>query len=418
VVGFSMFGAITYLPQYMQIVKGVSPTISGLRLVPLMAGLLLTSITSGILISRWGRYKVFPILGTALMTVGMYLLSMLGVSTGTLASSVYMFVLGAGIGLVMQVLIIAVQNVVPYEDLGAATSGATFFRSIGGSFGTAVFGAIFSAQLGRNLRHYLAGQPIPPGFNPAAGSSPAALAKLPPAVHLGYQEAFATSLHTVFLVAVPISAVAFGLSWLLKEVPLRQTSTAPNPAQSLAPTAAPAACTSLDEMGRALSVLAVGQNRDRIYERLADRAGVTLDAAGCWMLYRIHEHPEDDVAARSQRLGLPEDTVRLLLSNLAGRGLVSSANGTRGRPAASIPSETGVPGGPPVDVDGRVNLTKEGKAAAERLVTARRDALSDLVKDWDPEQHAELAAMLTRLAQHLAEGPAPVPAAAGRAPAG
>ena len=156
----------------MQVVKGVSPTISGLRLVPLMAGLLLTSITSGILISRWGRYKVFPILGTALMTVGMYLLSMLGVSTGTLASSVYMFVLGAGIGLVMQVLIIAVQNVVPYGDLGAATSGATFFRSIGGSFGTAVFGAIFSAQLGGNLRHYLAGQADPGRLQPVRGQQP------------------------------------------------------------------------------------------------------------------------------------------------------------------------------------------------------------------------------------------------------
>jgi EmrB/QacA subfamily drug resistance transporter len=417
VVGFSMFGAITFLPQYMQVVKGVSPTISGLRLVPLMAGLLLTSITSGILISRWGRYKVFPILGTALMTVGMYLLAMLGVSTGTLASSIYMFVLGAGIGLVMQVLIIAVQNVVPYEDLGAATSGATFFRSIGGSFGTAVFGAIFSAQLSGNLRHYLAGKPVPPGFNPAAGSSPAALAKLPPAVHLGYQEAFATSLHTVFLVAVPISAVAFGLSWLLKEVPLRQTSTAPNPGQSLAPTAAPAACTSLDEMGRALSVLASGQNRERIYERLANRAGVTIDAAGCWLLLRIHEHPEDDVAARSERLGLPEDTVRLLLSNLAGRGLVTSANGTV-RSGAGVPDATGVPGGPAIGGDGQVSLTGQGEAAAARLVTARRDALSDLVQDWDPEHHAELAAMLTRLARHLAEGPAPVPVAAERAPAG
>ena len=345
VVGFAMFGAITYLPQYMQMVQGVSPTISGLRLVPLMAGLLLTSITSGLLISKWGRYKIFPILGTAFMTVGMYLLSMLGVATGTLASSFYMFVLGVGIGLVMQVLVIAVQNVVPYGDLGAATSGATFFRSIGGSFGTAVFGAIFSAQLGGNLRHYLAGKPIPAGFNPSAGSSPAALAKLPPAVHLGYQQAFAASLHTVFLVAVPISAVAFGLSWLLKEVPLRKTSTATNPAQSLAPTAAPAACTSLDEMGRALSVLASGQNRDRIYERLADRAGVTMDAAGCWMLLRIHEHPEDDVAARSERLGLPEDTMRLLLGNLAGRGLVTSADGAA-RPGGRCPGRHGRPGGP------------------------------------------------------------------------
>ena len=336
VVGFAMFGAITYLPQYMQVVKGVSPTISGLRLLPLMAGLLLTSTTSGILISRWGRYKIFPIVGTAFMTVGMYLLSMLGVATGTLASSVYMFVLGVGIGGVLQVLVIAVQNVVPYSDLGAATSGATFFRSIGGSFGTAVFGAIFSAQLTGNLRHYLSGLSLPAGFNPAAGSSPAALAKLPAAVHHGYQQAFAASLHTVFLVAVPIAAVAFGLTWLLKEVPLRQTARTPNPAQTLAPTAVPAACTSIDEIGRALSVLTSGKPRERIYERLADRAGVTIDAAGCWMLLRVHEHPGDDVPALSQRLELPEDTVRLLLGNLIGRGLVTSAR-VGGRAAAGVP---------------------------------------------------------------------------------
>jgi EmrB/QacA subfamily drug resistance transporter len=410
VVGFSMFGAITYLPQYEQVVKGVSPTISGLRLLPLVLGLLITSTGSGIAISKWGRYKVFPIAGTAFMTLGLYLLSMLTVSTGWLLSSLYMFVLGIGIGLVLQVLVIAVQNVVPYSDLGAATSGATFFRSIGGSFGTAVFGAIFAAQLTGNLRHYLAGLSLPAGFNAAQGSSPAALSKLPTAVHHGYQEAYAASLHTVFLVAVPIAAVAFGLTWLLKEVPLRQTSRAPNPAQTLAPTAAPAACTSVDEIGRALSVLTSGQPRERIYEKLADRAGVTIDAAGCWMLLRVHEHPGDDVPALSQRLELPEDTIRLLLGNLIGRGLVSSASPAR--PAAGVPGETGVPGGPPVGLDGTVMLTASGEAAAERLVGARHDAVADLVADWNPEQHAELAALLRKLARHLAEGPAP--AAAGQ----
>jgi hypothetical protein len=335
---------------------------------------------------------------------------MLGVATGTLASSFYMFVLGVGIGGVLQVLVIAVQNVVPYSDLGAATSGATFFRSIGGSFGTAVFGAIFSAQLTGNLRHYLSGLSLPAGFNAAAGSSPAALAKLPAPVHHGYQQAFAASLHTVFLVAVPIAAVAFGLTWLLKEVPLRQTSRATNPAQTLAPTAAPAACTSVEEIGRALSVLTSGQPRERIYEKLADRAGVTIDAAGCWMLLRVHEHPGDDVPALSQHLELPEDTIRLLLGNLIGRGLVSSASPAR--PAAGVPGETGVPGGPPVGLHGAVTLTASGEAAAERLVGARHDAVADLVADWNPEQHAELAALLRKLARHLAEGPAP--AAAGQ----
>jgi hypothetical protein len=223
----------------------------------------------------------------------------------------------------------------------------------------------------------------------------------------------------VFLVATPIAAVAFALSWLLKEVPLRQTSKATNPAQTLAPTAAPAACTSIDEIGRALSKLASGQPRERIYERLADRAGVTIDAAGCWLLLRIHEHPEDDVAARSERLELPADTIRLLLANLAGRGLVTWADGAvEARPSEGVPGATGVPGGPPAGVDGPVTLTVSGQAAAERLVTARHDALADLVQDWNPEQHAELAALLQKLARYLAEGPSPVTAEPALAGAG
>ena len=140
--------------------------------------------------------------------------------------------------------------------------------------------------------------------------------------------------------------------------------------------------------------------------------GTAFMTLGIYLL--IHEHPEDDVAARSERLHLPEDTVRLLLGNLESRGLITSADGAA-RPAAGVPDATGVPGGPAIGVNGHVNLTDDGEAAASRLVTARRDALSDLVQDWNPEQHAELAAMLTRLAQYLAEGPAPVPAGAGAA---
>jgi EmrB/QacA subfamily drug resistance transporter len=400
VVGFGMFGAITYLPQYMQVVKGVSPTISGLRLLPLMAGLLLTSTASGILISRWGRYKIFPVVGTAVMTVGMYLLSMLGVTTSTVVSSLYMFVLGVGIGAVMQVLVIAVQNVVAYQDLGAATSGATFFRSIGGSFGTAVFGAIFADQLTGNLRHYLSGLRIPPGFNPAAGASPAFLAKLPAAVHSGYVQAYATSLHTVFLVAVPISAVAFLLTFLLKEVPLRKTSTAPDPAHTLAPTAVPATCSSIDEIGRALSVLASGETREQVYRRLAARAGVDLEPYSAWMLLRIHDHPDDDIGGYARRLKLPPDAIRRCVGALAEQGLAATVDGAG--PGGSWNGEV-------------VHLTASGDATAGKLITARRDALAELVKDWDPEHHAELAQFLTRLARRLAEEPvaAKEPAAAG-----
>jgi EmrB/QacA subfamily drug resistance transporter len=391
VVGFAMFGAITYLPQYMQIVRGASPTGSGLELLPLMAGLLLTSITSGLLITRWGRYKIFPILGTALMTIGMYLLSRLAVGTGTVESSLYMFVLGVGIGGVMQVLVIAVQNAVPYEDLGVATAGATFFRSIGGSFGTAVFGAIFANQLTGNLTRYLASTPVPSDFHPTAGASPATLAKLPPAVHSGYIHAFAASLHTVFLIAVPIAAVAFALTWLLKEVPLRQTTRTTNPADTLAPTSVPAARSSLDEIGRALSVLMGREGRVRIYERLTARAGLDLDPRSCWMLLRLHDHPDDDLEDLARHLRIPALSLAPLLEVLVERDLVAM-NGDVEHAKAEVPS---------------FRLTELGQLDIERLVVARRDSLSELVAEWSPEQHVELAQLLTRLASQLGHAPAP-----------
>ncbi len=150
-LGFAMFGAITFLPLYFQLVKGASPTTSGLEILPLMAGLLITSIAGGQIVSRTGKYRVFPILGTAIMTLGLFLLSLLTPSTSDLESSLYMFVTGFGIGLVMQVLVVAVQNAVGYEDLGVATSGNTLLRNIGSSVGTAIIGTIFATQLASKL---------------------------------------------------------------------------------------------------------------------------------------------------------------------------------------------------------------------------------------------------------------------------
>jgi EmrB/QacA subfamily drug resistance transporter len=387
VVGFAMFGAITYLPQYMQVVRGASPTGSGLELLPLMAGLLLTSMLSGIMISRWGRYKIFPIVGTALMTAGMYLLSLLGVATGTLASSVYMFVLGVGIGAVMQVLVIAVQNVVHYSDLGVATSGVTFFRSIGGSFGTAVFGAIFASQLSGNLARYLAGTPIPAGFNASAGASPAVLAKLPPAVHDGYVHAFAASLHTVFLVAVPISAVAFALTWLLKEVPLRKAASVPDPAQVVAPTAMPAARDSADEVARALSVLAGKEDRVRVYQELAKAASVSLDARSTWVLFRLDGHPRLDLSALAATMHVSTGQLSAPLAPLAEAGFVTI---TPSAPEAPLIAQ----------------LTPAGAAAIGRLVRARQEGLTRLLGSWSAELDAQLAGELRQLTRDLLRNPA------------
>src|SRR3954470_12765276 len=193
VIGFALFGALTFLPLFQQTVRGLSPTASGLQLLPVMGGLLITSIVSGQLIARTGRYKVFPILGTAVAALGMYLLSSLDETTSTGVAAFHMLILGLGLGMVMQVLVLVVQNSVPYDMLGVATSGSTLFRSIGGSLGTAILGAIFSGRLAAEV---------------ASGDTQ---------VH-----AFTDSLHVVFLVA-GVVVIAFALSWLIPEAPLRKT---------------------------------------------------------------------------------------------------------------------------------------------------------------------------------------------------
>jgi EmrB/QacA subfamily drug resistance transporter len=221
IVGFAMFGAITYLPAFFQVVRGISPTLSGVYLLPLMAGLLAVSIGSGQIISKTGKYRFFPIAGTALMTLGLYLLSLMGVHTSTLRDAVYMLVLGLGLGGVMQVLVTIVQNGVPHSELGVATSGATFFRSIGGSLGTAVFGAIFSNVLLGNLARHLHGVTLPRGFS-VAGATPTLLKHLPAVVHADFVAGYAESIQTVFLVAAPIAMLAFLASWLIPQVELKQ----------------------------------------------------------------------------------------------------------------------------------------------------------------------------------------------------
>ena len=216
IVGFALFGAVTYLPLYLQVTKGASPTRSGLQLTPLMAGLLVTSIVSGQLISRLGRYRVFPIIGTAVMAVAMFLLAQLGVGTSLWIATLDAFVLGLGLGLVMQVLVLAVQNAVPYTVMGVATSGSTLFRQVGGSIGVALFGTIFANRL-----HVELASRLPSGVKAPRVASPAVIKQLPPQAHSAFIDAVSAALHPVFFVAAGVSIVAFVLTWLLRDVPLR-----------------------------------------------------------------------------------------------------------------------------------------------------------------------------------------------------
>jgi EmrB/QacA subfamily drug resistance transporter len=222
-VGLVMFGALIYLPLYLQTAHGASPTSSGLQLLPVVVGMLITSNLGGQLTSRRGKYKMFPIMGCALMAMGLFGLSTMQVTTPLLVSSCYMLLVGLGVGFVMQILVVIVMNAAPQEDLGAATSSATFFRSIGGVFGVAVLGAIFNSRLLNELPKYLPAAALK-AVHAASGniaSNPAQLAALPAPIHHGFVEAFGHSLTFVFLIGVPFAVVAFVLSWFIPEIPLR-----------------------------------------------------------------------------------------------------------------------------------------------------------------------------------------------------
>jgi DNA-binding MarR family transcriptional regulator len=368
VVGLALFGSVTYLPIYLQVVKGYSPTKSGLMITPMMLGVLISSIGSGQLISRFGRYRPFPIAGTAVMTVGLLLLSRLGVGTSTLVAAAYMLVLGLGLGGVMQVLVLAAQNSVDYKYLGVATSGQTLARQVGGSIGVALFGAIFANRLAVELR-----QSLPPGIHPPAAANPSVIKHLPPRIHTAYVDAVSLALKPVFLVGAATAALAFLLTWMLREVPLRATSKAAAEGVGEA-FAAPHGDDSARELERALGVLTRREDRRRIYEQLAERAGIEITPEESWVLGRVRERAPIGEEALAADLGLDLDRLDPPLAELRRRGFVS---------------------GDPVE------LTPRGRATYDRLIEARRVELERLLDGWSPEEHDELQHMLDRLARDL-----------------
>ena len=228
VIGVGLFGSITYLPTFLQVANGASASNSGLLLVPMMGGLLVSSILAGRVITRTGRYRHFPIIGMAVASVGMFLLSTLGTDSSRWESGAYMVVLGAGIGMVMQIIVLATQNEAPIADLGVATSTVTFFRAVGGSIGVALAGALFNARLTDLL-----------GGAAPSGMTPEELGQLAPDEAARMASAFADAITMVFRYAVPLFVAGFLLTWLLKEIPLRALrASAPAPAAAGEPGAA------------------------------------------------------------------------------------------------------------------------------------------------------------------------------------
>jgi EmrB/QacA subfamily drug resistance transporter len=373
VVGFAMFGAITFLPLYMQRVQGVSATESGLRLLPVMVGLLLTSLASGQIISRTGRYKLFPILGCGCFTVGLFLLSRMDEHTGVVASSGYMFVLGIGLGMVMQVLVLAVQNAVEYRDLGTATSAATFFRTIGSSIGVAVFGAVFTAQLTKHLATAVPPTAIGKCSAAVLSSSAGVLAQCPAEVQAWFIGAYAAAIHVVFLSAVPVGVVAFALAFSLPEVRLRTATRTADTGEAFG---MPSGRTSLQELQVALSRQLSRENRLRAYERLARRADVDLEPGETWMLSRVSQETSRPIAAMAEASKTPVERVREVAAVLAKRGYVV------------IEGQT-------------VLITESGRGVAASLEIAQQEGLNELLEGWAPHDHPDVEALVAEISKRL-----------------
>lgn len=376
IVGFAMFGAMTYLPTFLQVVQGVSPTWSGVHMLPMVFGLLFSSTVSGQIVSRTGRWKVFPIAGTGVTALGLLLLHQLDEHSGTGEMSAYFLVFGLGLGLVMQVLVLIVQNAVSYEDLGVATSGATFFRSIGASFGVAIFGTVFASRLGDMLTVVLGGQQLPAGITPnSLKADPKGIADLPAALRQPVLHAYASSITDVFLYAAPVALLGFVLAWFLREDKLRGSVTAPDLTETFATN--PVQRSSYDEVCRALSVLGTREGRREIYEKITTRAGYDLLPAASWLLLRIKKYGWAEPALLAERSTVPLPVVLAAARQLEERRLAVREG---------------------LDLV----LTDEGREAAERLAKAREESLAELLGDWwGPDRPTDLSKLVEELNTEL-----------------
>ncbi|UUU37240.1 MFS transporter [Streptomyces sp. CA-210063] len=376
VVGFAMFGAMTYVPTFLQVVHGVTPTMSGVHMLPMVFGLLLSSTVSGQIVSRTGRWKVFPVVGTAVTTLGLLLLHQLDAGSGDGEMSAYLFVFGLGLGLVMQVLVLIVQNAVSYEDLGVATSGATFFRSIGASFGVAVFGTVFAGRLGDKLTDALAGARLPSGVSvDGLQADPREIAELPAALRPPVLDAYASAITDVFIYAAPVALLGFVLAWFLREDRLRASVTAPDATETLASN--PVARSSYDEVCRALSLLGSREGRREIYRTITARAGYDLLPAASWLLLRIRKYGWAEPAVLAERSAVPLDVIMAASRQVEERRLARREG---------------------LDLV----LTDTGHEAAERLAKAREDSLAELLGDWwGPDRPTDLVHLVEELNAEL-----------------
>jgi EmrB/QacA subfamily drug resistance transporter len=322
IVGFALLGTMTFLPTWLQFCHGVSATTSGIRTLPMVTGLFAASITAGTLVSRTGRYRVFPIAGAFVMTIGLVLIARLDEQSSDLYFSLSTLVLGVGIGLAMQVLTIIVQNTVEYRDLGVATSGVTFFRTIGGAFGAAVFGTIYAHQLKPNLAEAVASS----GADPRLVTTPEGVQALPPEQHAAVVQAYAEALQHVFSSAVPVAVIAFIVALFLKQVPMRGL-TKPGATDLGHGFAMPDQRSAQEQLeGQVVRII-----RTRLPEAAAvllDSSGAGLDAVQVWTLRQIaiqqlHAKGPADPLAIAAAHRVPMALIRPAVDDAVEHGLVT-----------------------------------------------------------------------------------------------
>ncbi|MEO6999734.1 MAG: MDR family MFS transporter, partial [Terracoccus sp.] len=391
IVGFAMLGALTFLPTYLQYVHGTTATASGLQTLPLVLGLLVTSVLSGTVVGRTGRYKIFPLVGSAIMGVGLFLLSLMGPDTPYWQMGLSMLVLGIGIGFSMQILTIIVQSVVPYRDLGVATSAVTFFRTLGSSFGAAVFGTVYSNVLANRMPAALARAP---GVDPAAVGTPAKLHAYPPEQIAPIVAAYADAIHLIFLLAVPVAAVAFVLALLLKEVPLRDTARS-----AAADVGDGFGMPDSDDSGRKLEAAVGRLLRMRGYEMIETirrESGAGLDDSDAWCVAQVRVRQRfgavPTISSIAADVRIPAAVLRPAFDAALESGLLRGEEG--GAPDA-------------VDHDHRsLELTPSGLTAVEGFVLRARSWLAGQLDDWDVGDD-DLNAALDRMAISIIEDQRP-----------
>jgi hypothetical protein len=345
---------------------------------------MLSMIVSGNVVSSTGRYKIFPVVGSIGMIAGLYLLSLLTVSTGFWLASLFMFVLGIGVGMCMQIPLIAVQNTVDYVDLGVATSGITFLRTMGSSFGVAVFGSVYSSALTPKLTAALISHPLPTGVPVAAVSTPGLLHKLPASVSGPFVQIYADVIHKMFLIASPVAVVALVLAVCLKEVPLRGTARASTAGVTEGigeGFSVPQPADSEQELERAIARL-VRKERGRMGRLALARADTSLTEAPAWCVVQAH------ICRRMRGHATVEwvaERVKVPASVLL--------------PAFQATAEAGYL----IESQGQLYLTDEGEQELGKLAAAWQQWVAEQLADWNPEVERELPGALARLGRRLFE---------------